>query len=68
LKEQQDIVDTDGHSDLVFGLIFGLSILVISCPCAIALAVPCPVMVGTGVGAKYGVLFKVRNNLPLPSG
>lgn len=44
--------------DFLFAFLFGVAVLVISCPCSLGLATPTAVMVGTGVGAKYGVLFK----------
>lgn len=44
--------------ELGFALARGISVLVISCPCALGLATPVAIMVGNGVGAKRGVLFK----------
>ena len=51
------VLKPDVHP-VTFALQFALAILVISCPCAISLAAPTAVMVGIGVGAKFGVLFK----------
>ena len=46
-----------------FALARGISVLVISCPCALGLATPVAIMVGNGMGAKNGILFKTSASL-----
>ena len=49
--------------DVGYSLARGISVLVISCPCALGLATPVAIMVGNGVGARNGILFKTSESL-----
>lgn len=52
-------------SDVGFSLSRAISVLVISCPCALGLATPVAIMVGNGKGAKNGILFKTATSLEI---
>jgi len=56
-----------GEDSFTFSFLFGIACLVISCPCALGLATPTAVMVGTGVGARFGVLIKGGEALEIAS-
>jgi Cu+-exporting ATPase len=52
-------------SGLTFALLTSISVLVIACPCSLGLATPTAILVGTGIGAKRGILFKGGDSLEL---
>lgn len=54
------LVPTEWHADgpFMFSFLFANAVLVVACPCALGLATPTAVLVGTGVGARMGVLIK----------
>ena len=67
--------DRDRHTDRLalagqtigFALARAISVLVISCPCALGLATPVAIMVGNGMGAKNGIMFKTAVSLEEPA-
>ncbi|MGT2906682.1 heavy metal translocating P-type ATPase [Streptococcus dentiloxodontae] len=54
-----------GGESFTFALTVAVAVLVIACPCALGLATPTAIMVGTGLGAEHGILYKTGDSLEL---
>lgn len=64
--ERYDVIAVSGiTSPFLFALLISITVLVISCPCAVGLATPAAIMVGTGKGAENGILIKGGEALEL---
>lgn len=64
--ERYDVTSVSGiTSPFLFALLISITVLVISCPCAVGLATPAAIMVGTGKGAENGILIKGGEALEL---
>ncbi len=57
------LVYPDNGYDIEFCLTIAISVLVISCPCALGLATPLAIVIGTGNGSKHGILFKTAASI-----
>lgn len=57
-EDKFGLLNNPSNSRFKFCFNFGISTLVIACPCALGLATPTAVMVGTGLAASYGILIK----------
>jgi len=57
------LVFPDSGYDIEFCLTIAISVLVISCPCALGLATPLAIVIGTGNGSKHGILFKTAASI-----